>query len=118
MPTANTDMMNIHLADLSQQVHPEAHALLVMDQAGWHTSKGLQIPQNITVILLPPYSPELNPVELIWRYLRQRFLSNRTYLDRPALEQAVGTAWNRLTEKPNRLISLCDFNWIRSAVNF
>ena len=118
MPTANTDMMNIHVADLSEQIHPQAHALLVIDQAGWHTSKGLQVPHNTTVILLPPYSPQLNPVELIRRYLRQRFLSNRTYLDRPALEQAVGTAWNRLTERPNRLIPLCDFDCITSAVGF
>jgi transposase len=79
MPYANTWIMNLYLKDFATQLPKNVHALLVMDGAGWHGSKELQIPENVSILLLPPYSPELNPVELIWRQLRQRKLSNRLY---------------------------------------
>jgi hypothetical protein len=70
MLAANTETMNLHLTDFSRQVGPDVHAILVMDQAGWHTTKRLAMPENVTPVHLPPCSPELNPVELVWRYLR------------------------------------------------
>ena len=69
--------MNLHLAEIAKAVAPGAHAVLLVDQAGWHLSAGLFIPANITIIPLPPKCPELNPVENIWQYMRDNWLSNR-----------------------------------------
>ena len=69
MPFANTEAMNVHLIEISNAVTSGAHAILVMDGAGWHGSKALCVPDNITIVTLPPYAPELNPVENIWAYL-------------------------------------------------
>lgn len=77
MPYANTEAMNAHLAEIGRTVSPGAHALLVLDGAGWHSANALVIPPNITLLTLPPYSPELNPVENIWNFLRQNRLANR-----------------------------------------
>lgn len=117
MPAANTDTMNIQLRDLGQQITDTVQVLLVLDQAGWHNSRGLRVPDNITLLPLPPYSPELNPVEMIWRYLRQHYLSNRQYRDHDALFEAGGKAWNALSDEPNRIQSICLFPWIESAIN-
>ena len=76
-PTVNTESMNHHLRFISERVEPDIHVVLVLDQAGWHLSKGLRIPANITLLYLPPYSPELNPVERLWAYLHSHYLSNR-----------------------------------------
>lgn len=119
MPRADTEIMNIQLRDFSQQLTPNVHAMLVLDRAGWHKSKTLEVPENITLLLLPPYSPELNPVELIWRYMRQRYLSNRVYLNETMLEEAVGDAWNRLVSNPKQIVSICSFDWImESTITF
>ncbi len=117
MPAANTHTMNIQLSDLSQQVGSDVQVLLILDQAGWHSSRGLRVPDNITLLPLPPYSPELNPIELIWRYLRQHYLSNRQYRDHHALFEAGGAAWNTLGDQPDKIKSICLFPWIESALN-
>ena len=75
------------------------------------------MPDNVTLVHLPPYSPELNPVELLWRYLRQRFLSNRVYPDRDRLEEAVAIAWRRLIDDPETIISFCLLDWISEETN-
>lgn len=116
MPYANTWIMNLYLRDFSKQLAEKTHALLVMDGAGWHSSKELQIPDNVSVLLLPPYSPELNPAELIWRQLRQRQLSNRLYPTLADLESAVDEAWLWLSNQQDELSSLCLFPWIKSAL--
>ena len=79
MPICNTIAMNHHLREISSQVGTAAHALLVLDGAGWHDSQALAIPDNITLLALPPYSPELNPVERIWHYLRSHWLANSVF---------------------------------------
>ena len=76
MPHANMDAMNEHFAAIAQAVAKNAHAILVLDGAGWHTGKRLKVPANITLLPLPPYSPELNPAENVWQYLRQNQLAN------------------------------------------
>jgi hypothetical protein len=63
MPICNTAAMNHHLSEISSQVASDAHAAVILDRAGWHRSRGLLVPGNITLLELPPYSPELNPVE-------------------------------------------------------
>jgi transposase len=71
--------MNAHLAEISAAVDPRAHAVLIMDQAGWHTTAKLQLPDNITILPLPPRSPELNPTENLWQFMRDNWLSNRVF---------------------------------------
>ena len=71
MPYANSEAMNLHLREIGRAVAPGAHAILVLDGAGWHTSHILTPPDNLTLLCLPPYSPELNPVENVWEYLRK-----------------------------------------------
>ena len=77
MPYADTDAMQEFLDQFSQTIAPEEHAVMILDQAGWHGSNALAVPANVTLIPLPPYSPELNPVERVWLYLKERFLSHR-----------------------------------------
>jgi len=71
--------MQWHLDEISSQVTPGALAVLMLDQAGWHTTGKLVIPPNITLLPLPPRSPELNPVENIWQFMRDNWLSNRIF---------------------------------------
>ena len=100
--TVNSDYMNEHLQFLSKQVGPDQHVVLVLDQAGWH----MAIPDNITLLHLPPYSPELNPVERVWSYLKSHYLNNRVFQDYDDLFDATRNAWNHLTE-PN-FQSICN----------
>lgn len=104
-PTVNTAYMNHHLRFISERVGPDVQVVLVLDQAGWHLSKDLQVPENITLLHLPPYSPELNPVERLWAFLRSHCLSNRMYEDHDDLFNTCGNAWNQLT--PEQLCSIC-----------
>jgi hypothetical protein len=79
MPICNTAAMNHHLSEISSQVAADAHAVVILDGAGWHRSQGLAVPGNVTLLELPPYSPELNPVERIWHYLRSHWLANSVF---------------------------------------
>ena len=79
MPWCDTDAMAAHLIEISAAVDPGAHAVLIVDQAGWHLTPKLAIPDNITVLALPPRSPELNPVENVWQFMRDNWLSNRIF---------------------------------------
>ncbi len=79
MPTVNVEAMNIHLAEISLGVSVGAHAVLVLDGAGWHTSPKLQLPTNISLLQLPRSAPELNPVESLWEFLRANLLSHRVW---------------------------------------
>jgi transposase len=78
-PNADTGTMNQFLRILDAERKPDEHIVLIMDGAGWHKSKALRLPDGITALLLPPYSPELNPVENLWHYLRSHYLGNRAY---------------------------------------
>ena len=113
LPCANAAMMNLHLAEISARVTQDAHAVLTVDGAGWHQIGGkLKVPANITLLFLPPYSPELNPVERVWLHLKQRFLSHRLHADYDAIAEAASKAWNCLTAEAGRLTSLCSYPWI------
>ncbi len=72
MPNADTSAMNARLTEISRTVAEGARAILVLDSAGWHGSKALRVPNNITLLPLPPYAPELNPIEIVWAYLRAK----------------------------------------------
>ena len=109
-PTVNTDYMNEHPRFISREAGPDKHVVLVLDQAGWHVAKALVVPDHITLLHLPPYSPELNPVERVWAYLKSHYLSNRVFHDDDDLFDASRQAWNRLTE--GDLQSICHTGWI------
>ena len=109
-PTVNTAYMNHHLRFISERVGSDVHVVLVLDRAGWHLSKGLQVPENLTLLYLPPYSPELNPVERLWAFLKSHYLSNRVYENYNHLFQSCGQAWNQLT--PEQFGSICHTKWI------
>ena len=79
MPWCDTYAMTQHLAEIARHVDADAHAILIMDQAGWHMSNNLVVPENITILPLPPKSPELNPVENLWHFMRDNWLSNRVF---------------------------------------
>jgi len=113
MPYANTEAMNLHLEEISKAVAPGAHAALVLDGAGWHGSEELKIPENITMITLPPYSPELNPVEKIWEYFRKNSLSNRLYETYEDIVDACCRAWNALMAAPERIATLTQRQWAK-----
>jgi transposase len=104
-PSVNTSYMNAHLRFISEAVGPDTHVVLVLDQAGWHVAKALQVPDNITLLHLPPYSPELNPIERVWAYLRSHYLSNRVYLDYEDLFATTRDAWNQLTDQRRQSIT-------------
>jgi transposase len=112
LPKANKDAMNLHLAEISKNVTPGNHAIVLLDGAGWHRTGGrLRWPDNISLHKLPPYSPELNPVENIWQFLRQNRLSNIVFENYEAIVDACCTAWNALAAEKGRIKSIATRSW-------
>jgi transposase len=112
MPAVNTEAMNEHLAEISTQVAPDAHALLICDGAGWHQpGERLIVPDNITLMRLPPYSPELNPMENAWDYLRGNKLSSLVWDSYDAIVEACKQAWQFLIDDPERIASIGNTPW-------
>lgn len=104
--------MNLHLAEISRCVTVGAHAVITLDGAGWHRSGNkLKIPDNISLLLLPPYAPELNPQENIWQYLRQNYLANRVFENKNAIIDACCSAWNSLIEQKDKIASIATRSW-------
>ena len=117
MPEVSTAAMGLFLAELPRSLPPGTHAALVLDGAGWHVSPDLEVPANLTLIRLPPYSPELNPVERVWEYLRDRWLSHRLLAGGyEAVRDAACAAWNALLAEPGRLRSLTSYPWLPTSV--
>jgi transposase len=115
LPTVSTEAMSRFLSDFSETLPPDVHVVLVLDRAGWHLANALEVPDNLTLVHQPPYSPELNPVERIWLYMRERWLSHRLFADTPAIIDACCEAWNRLLAEPGRLASLTDYPYLRTV---
>jgi len=103
--------MQLHLEEISRTVKRGAHAVLLMDRAGWHTTPKLKLPKNVTPILLPSRAPELNPVENVWQYLRQNWLSNRVFEDYDAIIEAACGAWQNLIAEPATITSIGSRKW-------
>ena len=102
--------MNRHLALISEQIRPGVHALLILDQAGWHRSGDLKVPANVTLFHLPPYSPELNPVERLWLWLKNRHLSHRIFATVNEVIDAGAAAWQSLDV--DQVKSVCQVSWL------
>lgn len=115
MPCVNREAMDLHLAEISRTVAEGAHAVLVLDGAGWHTSPALQVPDNITLLPLPACAPELNPVENVWEYLRHNKLAIRLYETYEAILEACCEAWNDLIAMPARLASITQRDWAKMS---
>ena len=111
MPYADTHAMNLHLAEISANVDPGAHAVILMDQAGWHTTPKLIVPDNITLMELPPRAPELNPVENVWQFIRDNWLSNRVFGGYEDIRALCCEAWNKLIERPWAIRSIGMRDW-------
>ncbi len=112
MPAANSEAMSAHLAEISLRVTPGAHAVLVCDGAGWHQhGERLSVPANITLLHLPPYAPELNPIENVWQYLRGNKLSMVVWESYSHIVRACADAWNWFISDPNRVASVTYRSW-------
>ena len=111
LPFCNTAAMNLHLAEISQAVAVDAHAVLLVDQAGWHTAAKLQVPDNISIVLLPPKSPELNPTENTWQFIRDNWLSNRVFRCYDDIIEHCCHAWNKLVDQPWTIMSIGLRDW-------
>jgi transposase len=117
MPRVNADGMQKHLEEISRHVTPGAHAVVIIDGAGWHTAKNLVVPSNISLLKLPPYCPELNPQENIWQYLRDNYLSRLVLLDYDAIVEVCDSAWNKLIAETGRIRSIATREWAVFAVS-
>lgn len=111
LPRANTSAMQMHLDEIGRTVQKGAHAVVLMDRAGWHKTDKLEVPKNLSIILLPSRSPELNPVENTWQYLRQNWLSNTVFENYDAILDAGCDAWNKLIAEPQTITSIGMCDW-------
>ena len=119
LPRCNTQGMSLHLAEISAAVAPGGHAILLLDQAGWHGSGALIIPADITLLPLPPKCPELDallsevegPVENIRQFMRDNWLSNRIFTSYADILDHCCFAWNRLVDQPWRIMSIGLRRW-------
>jgi len=113
-PHVNTDVMNAFLEQFAAALPPDVHAAMVLDRAGWHTAAALKVPANVTLVLLPPKSPELNPAENLWHYLRSHYWSNRLYPTWEDLKEAADAAWRAVCPVPELIKSVCADTAVRA----
>jgi transposase len=114
-PQLNTKIINLFLQQFSATIPEGEHAVMIWDGAGFHTSKQLQIPGNVTLVQLPAYSPELNPIENLWHYLKSHFWSNRAYQDYDALEKAAMAAWQKAVLDTELMKTVCAASYLKRA---
>ena len=107
MPHVNVATINAFLAELATRLSPGVHAVLIWDNAGFHTGGGVVVPPNITLLPLPPYAPELNPIENLWHYLRSHHWALRVYKDYEALKEAAVVAWRAVCLVPDLIRTVC-----------
>jgi transposase len=115
LPQVNTDCMQIFLDEISNRYANE-RIVMVLDGAGWHKSKTLKIPQNMKLLSLPPYSPELNPVENIWEELREKHFHNRVFSSLDAVEEQLLHGLVHLESNPETTRSISSWSWIINAI--
>lgn len=111
-PVLNTAIINQFLDQFSRALAPDVHAVLIWDGAGFHRAHDLKVPANITLIPLPPYSPELNGIENLWHYLRSHCWSNRTYRDYEELFEVAEASWCQHCLDSDLIKSVCAKNYI------
>lgn len=109
-PTVSAALMSTHLRMIAEEAGEDVHVVLVLDGAGWHKAKDLRVPASMTLLFLPPYSPELMPMERVWLWMRQHDLSNRVLEGETDIDHACKESWNRLT--PERLKTITATDWL------
>ena len=115
LPEVSTAAMQIFLDAFVETVPADEHAVMFLDQAGWHGAKALRVPSNVTLVAIPPYSPQLNPAERVWLYLKDKYLSLRLHADYDAVVDASCAAWRRLLAEAGRLASLTGYSWLEQV---
>lgn len=118
IPWANTQAMQAHLREIARQIAPGAHAVLLLDRAGWHTTGKLKISRNTSLLFLPSRAPEPNPAENLGQFLRQTYLSNRVFESYDDILDAAFEAWNRIIEEPWRILSVGLRIWAHKGQSF
>ena len=113
LPWVNAHTMSLFLSTVAER-HPEEFILMVMDQAGWHIAHELEVPQNMRLVLLPPWSPEINPAEHIWDTLRDDCVANTVFATLDAADKALSAGLRSLESDHARMQSLTGFKWITS----
>ena len=113
VPYLSKDIMRQHLSQIAQRTKAGRHAVVVMDGAGWHTPDIADEFTNLSIIKLPPYSPELNPIEQVWSWLRQHYLANRNFQCYEDIVNACSNAWNNFISDTKRVMSLCQRDWAK-----
>lgn len=113
-PYINVEVMNIFLELFAKEVPEDVHVVMVWDRAGFHMGKELKVPGNITIVPLPPYSPELNPIENLWHYLRSHYWSNRVFKDYDELCDVAEMAWRHTCPAPATIQSVCNAPYTRA----
>jgi transposase len=113
LPTVNTEAMSIFLAEVSRR-HAEEFIVMVLDGAGWHKARHLLVPATMRLLFLPPWSPQLNPVEHVWDEIREKWFGNRVFASLNAVEEQLITALKTLEEDAPRVASLTGFDWIKN----
>lgn len=113
LPWVNAEAMSLFLAEVARR-HPDEFILMVMDQAGWHQAKALVVPDAMRLVFLPPYSPELNPAEHLWKALREHHFGNEVFKDLDAVETVLADGLRALEDNRCRTQSLTGFRWITS----
>jgi hypothetical protein len=113
LPAVHAEAMNVFLAEVSQR-HPNEFLLMVLDGAGWHKAKRLQVPATMRLIFVPPGSPPLNPVEHRWEEGREKWFANRVFDSMNAVEEQLLIALKTWEEDAPRVACLTGFDWIRS----
>lgn len=113
-PYISVEVMNIFLGQFTTEIPDNVHVVMVWDQAGFHTGNALKVPKNITIVPLPPYSPELNPMENLWHYLRSHYWSNRIFGNYGDLCDAGEMAWRHTCLNPHTIQSVCNAPYARA----
>jgi len=113
LPEVNAFAMSVFLAEVAQR-HPHDDILMVLDGAGWHRAKDLRIPDNMRLLPLPPYSPELNPVEHLWEEIREKWFPNLVFDSLTGVEDRLVEALAALENSPQRVARIAGFDWIVS----
>lgn len=117
LPEVSTRATRLFFEAFARTLPDGVHAVVVLDGAGWHHLPADSLPKNLSLVRLPPYSPELNPGERVWLHLRERYLSFRVLDDTEAVVDACCHAWRQLIAEPDRIRTLCSYHWITKTAS-
>lgn len=118
MPRVGMDCMQQHLDEIAKHIAPGNHGVIILDQAAWHTTKKLCLAKNLSLLPLPPASPELNPTEQVWQVLRDRYLANRYFKSYDHIIESCCEAWNIFTSSNDAVRQLCSREWAKTKSYF